>query len=238
MARLGPDAVAPSAVLILLDQYCRILGGPQAKAAALSALILLKLGRRLFPESTSFQAYLADTFRVYSPDLLRCNPTLVGFLSLSTAYDRVPFDVRMEPCLRGLINEVTTRSPKATAFPLGGPTCVERQMTPSKWVGASGNLSNGWFECDSTAPDMVSQENVRLLSHRFSRMAKWRRSGEPGKQVLVRLSSSQSAAMARGRWGELCGARTTRNSFSVTCRSAAVARADWIRVRPSSPTLR
>ena len=52
--------------------------------------------------------------------------------------------------------------------------------------------------------------------------------------VFVWLSSSQSAAMARVRCGELCGARTTRNSFWVTSRSAALAKADWIRVRPSS----
>lgn len=157
VARLRPDAVAPGAVLALLEEHCKRLGGRQAKDAALSALVLFKLGRHLFPGLASFQAYLADAFQVYSPELLRRNPALSGFLSLSSAYDRVPFDGRTERRLCGLVKELVRRSAKAGAAALKEPAAVGDPPASGAWVGALGNLSNGWFERDPASASVLER---------------------------------------------------------------------------------
>ena len=91
----------------------------------------------------------------------------------------------------------------------------------------------------SQIPELLTWGCLKMsgFSQEVSRTAKCKGSREPGKQVTDWLSSWQSAAIARVLCSELSGAKVTRSSLSVTCKSAALAKADWMRVRPSSSAL-
>lgn len=163
VASLQPGMVEPEAVLGLLDLCCRKLGTQRTKNAALSALLIFKLGRYLFPERASFQAYLGNAFQVYSPDILRCNPALAGILHLSAAYDRTPFDKRTETRLCELVNDLARLSVKSRRDASEYRAATEEEIARDSWAGALGDLSNDWFERDPGSEQLA--EGLADLPH-------------------------------------------------------------------------
>ena len=90
---------------------------------------------------------------------------------------------------------------------------------------------------ESRSPDIAVRQNVRFLSHGASnRVAQAQlRTWEVGICLVEFLAQRCDGTRAMRR---ALRAKVTRNSVWVTSRSAALATADWIRVRPSSPALR
>ena len=88
---LGPgvrEGVRP-VLFRVLDKYCQSVDRRWSRRAALSALLLFRIGRSVFQDDASAYTFLLDIFRAYSPEIRRGaqgDPELSGLVSLTGAF--------------------------------------------------------------------------------------------------------------------------------------------------------
>lgn len=168
-------------LLEVLDKYCQSVGRRWTRRAALSALLLFRMGRSVFQDDASAYLFLSDAFRAYSPEIRRGaqgDPELSGLVSLSGAYDKTRFSRKTRKRLREIANELLKSRGKrhAKAADLEGPAEPQAQ---SAFSGFFGDLSNGRFAQDPWLKRPY--ERLRGLPHYVARARKGRRA-RPGRK--------------------------------------------------------
>jgi hypothetical protein len=149
--RLGRAPLSEQALLSMLDTNCRRIGTGRTPKAARSALLLFKLGHQLFFNGSSAQAYLSDSFRLYSRVILRAHPELGGLVYLSAASDKTDFDDETVYCLRSILVQLVHRSAKVSASEIRKPNRVDDARSANPWASTLGDLSASWFSHDRTS---------------------------------------------------------------------------------------
>jgi hypothetical protein len=170
---LRARGVVRLALLDVLSEYCRSIGTRQKSDAAVSALLLFKLGYCIFEGDLAAAALLSDAFRLYSRKIIRNDPRLDGLIYLSPAYDKLSFSKQICRRLRQLVSELKTRGARLRSKHVTRPGSMPEVAAPKPMVGTFGDLSDTWFAQDSRMelaydkleelPHFVPRKTSRML---------------------------------------------------------------------------
>jgi hypothetical protein len=151
-----PGRIRASSVLDLLDTRCRRIGAGRKKAA-LSALLIFKVGHYLFLNDETIHAYLSTAFQIYSRQILAADPKLSGLLYLSSKYDKTALDANAVKCLRSLLGHLARGSVKAPTHELTQRGGTGGDQPASPWASTLGDLSIDWFNRDEPSQAAFSE---------------------------------------------------------------------------------